>query len=76
MTLTTLEEKEQRIREIGRPWTDLMEGFRYHRRLTAEEKKSPHSDAIARSRQDYYAKGVQVILGQAIRLASGKRKSK
>jgi len=59
----TTAEKEKRIFDLGRPWTELMKGLEYHRKPTQKEKDDKTSgDAIARAREDYYSNALSVIL--------------
>jgi hypothetical protein len=61
LIVTTIQ-KEERIREIGKPWADLLPGLQLHRRMKPEEEKSPHADGIRRARSDYYDAALDVIL--------------
>jgi len=74
--LRTVAQKENRIRQIGRPWSDLLTVFQRHRSLTPEEKKNQHAEAIARSREAYYGQYVQSVLECALRSPEGRKKSK
>jgi len=58
----TTAEKEKRIFDLGKPWTEIMKGLEVHRSITEEEKKSDHKDSIARAREDYYSNALSVVL--------------
>lgn len=51
--------------DLGKPWTNIMDGLRFHRLATPEELKSPYSDGIIKARQDYYSHALSVVLNCA-----------
>ena len=61
-SIVTTNQKEERIREIGKPWANLLPGLQLHRRMKPDEEKSPHADGIQRARDDYYDSVLDVIL--------------
>jgi hypothetical protein len=61
-------EKEGRIREMGKPWADLLPDLQFHRKMQPEEEKSPHADGIERARNDYYDSVLDEILKCAEKL--------
>ena len=58
----TTAEKEKRILDLGKPWSDIMKGLAFHRSITKDEESSPHRDGIIRTREDYYSQALSVVL--------------
>ena len=63
----TTPEKEKRVADLGKPWTEVMKGLGFHRKVTEEEKQHEHHDAIAIAREDYYSNALSVIIDCAWR---------
>ena len=69
----SLEEKEERIREIGKPWSSLMKSFRNVRdRYIARLQSENVADDIKDAWREYHEEHYEELLDKMAELASRK----